>query len=181
MSNLQEVENIITECQRNLHELANFAATGDISTKDFITQMRQEIKNAYFEQYALGIGDRELNNSDYGLVGSLVKDQYQYLEKFANDCQSGTLTPDQIQARMDMYINSSRSAYETAKGYEAFANGADEEQWICHEDEKTCPDCSGYAAQGWVQFGDLPEPGDGESECLTNCRCHKEYRKGSEE
>ena len=180
MSANSEVEAIIAETQARLHELADLAATGDISTADFVLQMRQEIKNAYVEEYLLATGEKEMSSSDWGLLGSLVKDQYNYLGGFADDVQTGHLSADQITARMDMYIYSSRSAYEAALQGIAFGEGADEEHWVCAEDERSCADCANYDSQGWVPLGDLPNPGDGESQCLTNCRCHKEYRKSEE-
>ena len=42
-------------------------------------------------------------------------------------------------------------------------------------DRKTCQDCIGYAAQGWVPIGLLPPPGQ-RCACHDNCRCYVEYK-----
>ena len=39
-----------------------------------------------------------------------------------------------------------------------------------------CDDCLGYATQDWEAIGTFPFPGDGSTQCLTNCACTKIYR-----
>ena len=45
---------------------------------------------------------------------------------------------------------------------------------VARQDRKTCQDCIGYAAQGWVPIGLLPPPGQ-RCACHDNCRCYVEY------
>lgn len=173
---LQLIEDIIAESTAALAELATLAAEGGITEAQFIMLMREEIKSTYIQQYLIVNGSTNMSQSDWGTLGSLIKEQYKYLDGFAGEI--GNLTEAQIKARMDMYINSSRSANAAAMQNLEQANGASMMRWVLGETEDHCEDCLGYVNQGWVTIGELPLPGDGESQCLTNCKCSVEFGTG---
>ncbi len=85
------------------------------------------------------------------------------------------LPEEQIRARVGMYVNSAREGYERAHERNAKALGMTEEKWELGEAEH-CDDCVAYAAQGWQPIGTFPNPGDGSTQCLTNCKCHVIYQ-----
>jgi len=40
-----------------------------------------------------------------------------------------------------------------------------------------CPDCLDLAGRGWMPIEELEQvPGDGNTQCLTNCQCSLDYR-----
>ena len=167
---------------------ASIAATGDIAgglaaqyksselaAKEFKTIMRQEIKGEYIRQYVLARGGLEqMTPKDWGVLGSQIKPQYAYLSDFVTALPD--LSEAAIAARAKMYINSANQA--AGKGAEAAVKASGEfteERWVLDGGEH-CSDCEGYAAQGWVALGELPTPGDGSTQCKSNCLCHKIYR-----
>lgn len=172
----QLVEDIIKESQAALDALAKEFAAGKYTETQFIGLMREEIKAVYIQEYLIVNGSTNMSPTDWGRLGALIKDQYKYLDGFAADI--GNLSAEQIKARMDMYINSSRSAYAAAMENLEALNGATHMRWVLGETEEHCEDCLGYVNQGWVPIGELPLPGDGESKCLTNCVCSVEYGNG---
>jgi hypothetical protein len=83
-------------------------------------------------------------------VGWLLREQYRYLDNFIEEIASGKLSEGQIRARARMYIDAAHEAFERARS-EAFG----------------LPLMPAY-------------PGDGQSRCLTKCRCnwrHEEVRE----
>lgn len=147
--------------------------------------MRQEIKDNYITQYLLGIGGREMMTAeDWGSVGGMIADQYRYLEGFYAEVASGKLSRGQIDARSRMYINSSREAYERALARASARRGKRQQRWMLSPAEH-CEDCVALAGEGWKPVtepfvspstGQIAIPGNGATQCLTNCKCHVEYR-----
>lgn len=123
--------------------LGHEVATGAISLGQWETAMRLQIKNAYIQQYLSGIGGVEMMGfAEYGSIGGMLTEQYGHLNNFAEQIAAGKLSEAEIIRRSEMYMNSSREAYERANA----------------------------RARGVPQ---LPQyPGDGNTQCLTNCACY---------
>jgi len=51
-----------------------------------------------------------------------------------------------------------------------------EEAWELGTAEH-CGDCVAFASEGWQPLGTFPFPGDGSTQCMTNCQCSKIYRR----
>ena len=136
------VEQSINAAASNLSGITNLAGSGQLSPADFNRLMRDEIKYAHIREYLLGRGGLgQMTQADWGSIGGMLADQYRYLGPFSD--QIGNLSEAQIAARAAMYIRSSREAYERAK----------------------------TRAYG-LAVNDLPVyPGQGNSQCLSNCRC----------
>ena len=118
----------------------------------FVGEARSLIKSIYVDQYILGHGGRgSMTQADYGRLGAMLRKQYSYLDRFAGEIadgkyldEFGELTDQGLNAisnRLGLYVKSSTAAYERGK---TLGMG--------------CPELPAY-------------PGDGNSECLTNCRC----------
>lgn len=128
-------------------ELARRLSQGEMNVGQWQKAMQNDVRNSFIDQYVLAHGGRgTMTQADWGRVGRMLKDQYGYLRKFAEEVKAGTLTEKQIAARATMYHNASVQAFEKAH---ARAMGA--------------PDLPQY-------------PGDGQTECQTNCRCHWDIR-----
>ena len=124
-------------------ELSERLVQGDLDVGQWQKMMRRDIKTSYIDQYVLAHGGRgTMTQADWGRIGAMVKEQYRYLDGFAEAVADGTLTEGQIRIRSQMYHDSSAQSYErgNAKAY-------------------GMPDLPAY-------------PGDGSTACHTNCRCH---------
>lgn len=156
--------------------LAQYVADGTTSPADFTDLFREEIKGEYIRQYLLGRGGREqMTQADWGSIGGMLKEQYSHLPDFQAALESGELSEAQIAARAQMYVRSSREAYERAHERNAEDLGLSEEKWVLGEAEH-CEDCLEYAGMDWQPVGTFPTPGDGSTRCKTNCQCHKLWR-----
>lgn len=125
--------------------IAEQVSTGGVNTTEARALIREELKREYIRQATAGRGGRsEMTQSDWGRVGAMLKNQYQYLDGFMSDIDNMNLTEGQIRARLNMYFESSSQAYET---FNAIAHGIDPTL--------------------------LPHyPGDGSTICMTNCKCY---------
>lgn len=155
-----------------------------ISVADWRAAMRQEIKQQYIKSYLNGRGGVEqMEPPDWGSVGGMLREQYRWLDKFTLEIEAGDLSEAQIRARSSMYMESSREAYERAYGRVQIGLGNDEVRWNLRE-AAHCPDCETFASLGWQKIEDDPYggaiPGDGSTECVTNCKCYLSYRASSE-
>lgn len=169
----------------SMGSLASMVSDGRLTVGDWQGQMRGAIKETYIQQYVSGRGGIEqMTQRDWGSIGGMVREQYRYLDGFAAQVATGELSEGQIGARSRMYIESGREAHE--RGYERAAQeaGLNEVLWVIDAAAENCNDCLGFAGLSWQRVEDDPyggaKPGTGDTECLTNCRCHLEYRRAEE-
>lgn len=164
---------------------ANQVASGELPVDAWQTQMRQEIKTRYIQQYlACRGGTGVMTQVDYGSIGGMLADQYRYLDGFAAEIAEGNLSEAQIAQRSEMYLNSSREACERGQKRAMEVAGIQYVHWVTTAAE-SCPDCLALARLGWQKAdpwpfrvgGVLAYPGSGATQCLTNCRCHTDWRK----
>jgi hypothetical protein len=165
--------------------LAGLVANDQLSAADWEERMREEIKDQYIAQYLSGAGGRDqMDSVDWGSVGGMIADQYRFLDDFADDVETGDLSEAQIAARSEMYINSSREAYERALLRSSPEHGWTEKAWGLSEVEN-CEDCIFLSSLGFIPVtepfvapstGKEAIPGGGNTICLTNCQCGTEYR-----
>jgi hypothetical protein len=176
------VEQSIAASGTAADDLARLVAGGGLSPADFSLLARQEIKEEYLRQYLLGRGGlAQMKPADYGSIGGMLKEQYKYFNQFAKDIADGKLSEEQIAARMRMYTNSSREAYERAHQRNAKDVGMDEESWELGAAEH-CDDCVELNGEGWQPIGHFQFlPGSGHTQCLTNCQCEIAYRNSKTE
>ena len=159
---------------------ANFTNTlterlinGDITRAQFSSLLREELKGEYIRQYLLGRGGyAQMSQADWGSIGGSLAEQYRYIDGFIDAILSGDLTAKELASRSRMYSNSSREAYSRARDRTMVAWGADEEGWYTTSGN-SCVNCVDYEGEGFMPMGYFPEPCDGTTVCLTNCRCGK--------
>jgi hypothetical protein len=166
---------------RNVSDtLGQLVSNGLVNVDDWKLSFRQEIKDEYIRQYLTGKGGLEqMISKDWGSIGGMLKEQYGYLDGFAQDIAAGNLSEAQIMARSDMYINSASEALERAKERVATSLGFDLVEWVVDTSLENCDDCLNFQSMGVVPVDEDPYdgayPGSGDTQCLTNCGCHLEY------
>ena len=164
---------------------ANLAAAGLVTPEQFVDLMKGEVKREYIRQYLLGIGGLDqMTPADWGSIGGMLKEQYGYLNGFADALATGQLTEGQITNRARMYVNSAREAFNRADWRAHIKAGYDEVRWVLNAQAENCPDCIELDAMGWQKIEDDPfdgcYPGSGCTVCLTACQCGLDYRKSEE-
>ena len=115
----------------------------DIKVNSWLRSMRSQIMNANISQYLFSKGG--VNNLDQADGARLVQmnlTQFEFLQRFAEDLRSNSLSERKLQDRSKQYMESSTAAYERGK----------------------------LASR--VQLALPQVPGDGNQNCKARCRCH---------
>lgn len=119
---------------------------GRINVQQWTLETRKIIKDTYGIEYAAAKGGwQNVTQAEWGTLGQkLQTGEYVRLNQFAQDIADGKLSPAQINARSDLYVEGASQVYERGK-----------------------------AENKGLDTAALPAyPGDGQTACLSNCRCH---------
>jgi hypothetical protein len=133
-----------------LETLTHQMYAGEMSIAEWQAAVALELKNASLAQAMFASGGAEgMGAAEFGRVGQMLREQFGFLDKFAQGVADGTVTEGQAVTRIDMYGDATEQAYWDA--------------WrAAHE-----------GAEGLEHLPLLREsPRDGHQQCLTNCRCY---------
>lgn len=111
---------------------------------------QEEIKSLHISAYMSGRGGdwSAVGPVEWGRMGQVLRTQYAYARRFAIDIARGHLSENQIRARADLYAASARQSFER-----------------------------GMLAELGIDPSILPaQPGDGTTECRSNCKCRWSIR-----
>jgi len=96
--------------------LAERVMSGDMTLQQWERGMRAELKSLHIGQYELGRGGRKaMTQSDWGRLGAEMRKQYGYLNGFASEVATGSLSPAQVAARSQLYVEASTASYERGR------------------------------------------------------------------
>lgn len=165
---------------QSLKVLTQQLRDGSITVAEWQLAMRQSIKDAHLATAIAAKGGRDqMTQADYGRVGQLLRQEYQFLSRFADGIADGSIPLDgRVLQRAAQYAQASRETYETFWRRETQRRGADEERNVrgatdsCTSSRR--PGCVEETERGWVTIGTLSLPGS--RTCLASCQCHLETR-----
>lgn len=169
------VDTVIDGETVKIRDISQRLIDGDITLADWQSQVASMLKTLHV---AMGVaangGFENCDSADFGYMGSLIKKQYQYLNKFAQDIASGKQALDgTLLSRASLYAQAGRSVFEDVVGRAAEnADCTQERSNLGAADH--CDDCIGEAAKGWSPINTLIPIG--ERICKANCRCSMDYK-----
>lgn len=143
---------------------------GDITVREWEGKMASEIKTLMVQLYRVGKPDMDF--SDYGRIGQMIRSQYARLRKFSRDIILGTQSEKQILNRARRYLAKAREAFEEGNR-RGHALGNRWERRIRTKTE-SCRECLAYESANWQPIGTLPRPTD-RCACRDNCGCYFVY------
>lgn len=96
-----------------VNELAAQLAKGQIDILKWQIEMRQAMREAWTLQLVAGAGGdkSKIDSAEYLKLGTRLKQQYDYLERFAADITAKNLSQAQIAVRSRMYVDAARAIY----------------------------------------------------------------------
>lgn len=180
VANAHEVQ--IGVARQKVRAISEQLARQEITLADWQTQMAREIKTIHTQSAALAKGGwAQMTPSDWGAVGRITRDQYQFLENFAKDIFTGdqklTNLAGQINGnflrRSDLYAQAGAGTKSQMERREAGQRGLEFERRVLDERAQHCKCCPVQAGRGWQPLGTLVPIGG--CDCSNNCRCHFEY------
>lgn len=141
----------------------------------------RNLLKAYYVGVAGAASPLPLTHSDLGRIGALLKKQYEYARKFEQQvarmrAEGKDLAEIRkyLEARAQMYLRPGEAMAERLR-IEKTGRVDDWFEWKVNPEAEHCDDClprDGFRARR----GELPwMPGDGQSQCLSNCKCEWVY------
>jgi len=170
------LDKAIDSASSRMRSLSESLQKGNISLNDWERGMRENIKNVqiYSASAARG-GWAQMTPADYGKVGTRVKEQYRYLDRFAGQIRSGEMPLDgRFLSRTDLYSEASRKTYHVFDEIEKQDRGYNEYRNIKGTADH-CEQCVELSYMNWQPIGSLPEIGD--RICMARCKCYWQFRK----
>ncbi len=170
------LEEVVSSYQAELEQLTDRLLAGQVSLAEWQGGMAGLIKMAHVTAAALARGGwAQMSPADWGLVGQLIKRQYWYLNRLAGQVDRGEQKLNgRLLRRAVMYGEAIRGTNESVNRRLHQGLGFSEERRV-RGIADSCPTCVREAGKGWQLINSLAAIG--QSECLTRCRCHFEYRK----
>jgi len=154
-------------------------ATGEIDEEEWASLATALWEDAFIALYLLGRGGEEaMTDDDWDNLSGLLESQDEFFENFLMALFT-EMSDAQLAHRLTLYADSSQQAYWGAMTTAKKEAGYIEELWSLGFADH-CNTCLTFADEPWMPIGYFPEPGDGHTECMMKCHCHKEYRKNPE-
>lgn len=177
----ESLDRTIANAEANTRSLCADLREGRISLAEWQLRMRDETRSAHVASYVLQRGGwQQMSQADYGRVGRELRDQYKYLNRFAQEIKSGKQRLDgTLQNRALLYIRAGRHTFHKAETKTALLLGFDQERYVLHpadhcRSHRKHMGCVERAAASWQPIGLLPDIG--ECTCHSNDRCTKVFR-----
>lgn len=167
-----QIEATVEKVGRKNRDLTVKLNQKEITVSEWKKQMKENIKTLHTLSASVGKGGRrQMTKVDWGKVGSEIKKQYKYLDKFATDLK--TISPKMAEHRASLYARNARTAYADMEKRANRDAGKNLSRRIIRSSE-TCSECSSWASKGFIDADE--QPAIGSLLCRTNCRCSLEYR-----
>lgn len=176
-------ERLLTAFRDELAEHTGKLISGDLTAAgwekamaDTISQRHEGIFAAAQKEYG-GTGD--LTKEQLSWLHKEIADEQKYLANFRADIEAVDLvnvSPDAIAARADLYAGKGNTLYQAGK-----ASAFEGQDVLIHWNlglpmTEHCDDCPDLAAGSPYTPTTLPcYPGDGNTQCMTNCCCSLDY------
>lgn len=166
---IRTFEFAINRNRREMRAVSEQLRDGEISIRQWQREVARRLKDAHLYAAASARGGR-LEAPDFGRIGRLVRDRYEYLAKFGADIASGKQPINgRFLVRADAYILHARQArFEAERVEMAEVQGYTHEQNRLNAFEN-CVGCTNATMLGRVPIGTLPPIGT--RDCLAQCKC----------
>lgn len=164
---IQKAENLVMKHTRDYRD-------DKITLKEWQELVVLELRDLHLQSFALGNGGwGNLTDVDYESIRAGLDQELEFFEQFSKEIPN--LSPEQIQARVRMYLNKFHSLTEAGRLESHIKAGYKYESRHTTITD-SCESCLAYEQAGVVDIGELPNPGE-ICFCLSNCRCYKKFYK----
>ena len=157
-----------------MHADATRFLAGDLTAATWQTALMADIKATHIASALAAYGGRDqMTPARWGLVGQIIRQQYDYQRAFTADVLGGRQRRNgRLPARAALYAAAARVTYQNVTRRVQADQGARWERNVLGTDE-SCRDCVQQTALGWVPLGTLSPIGS--RACRSNCKCRMDY------
>jgi hypothetical protein len=175
------LEEQITVATEKMQTIARALANQEISIAEWQVATRREMKLIHTQAAALSKGGwAQMSQADWGAVGRVSRNQYELLEKFAIQIETGEQklrnlageVNGQFLRRVDLYAQAGNGTREQMNRRTAEQNGHTHEMRVLDPQAQHC-DCCLAEAGRWELVGTLKPLGA--CDCRSRDRCHFEF------
>lgn len=166
-----ELENVVSATYDELDTLTRQMYAGNISVQQWQVSVAQSLSDAHLAQSMFAVGGRaNMTQANWGRVGGVLRDEYRYLSRFANDIASGRVSEAQALARIQQYGNATYQSY-----WREYAHTSSGLLYWRLSPAEHCGDCLTLSGDSPYTAQTIPTyPGAGQTTCRGNCRCYLE-------
>lgn len=173
------VDRMINDSGVRIKALAESLRARAINVGEWEARMRAEISALHVAAATAAKGGRDqMSQADYGRVGRLVRDQFDFLRARVDAIVSGKQSMDAtLSARAMLYAEAARPTHEAILSLEMATRGFTEERNVLDREAKHCVgpgSCPEQTARGWMPVGSLVPLG--QRLCGPNDQCSLQYR-----
>ncbi len=178
----EAMEAQITVATQKMQTIAQSLANQEITIAEWQIATRREMKIIHTQAAALSKGGwAQMSQADWGAVGRVARNQYELLEKFAVDIETGKQklrnlageVNGQFLRRVDLYAQAGNGTKEQMNRRTAEQNGRTHEMRVLDPAAQHCDCCLAESGKGWQPIGSLKPLGA--CDCRSRDRCHFEF------
>lgn len=175
------IENLLEQEQSRLEvrlkSLTRLLADQKIALPDWQAQFAETLKSAHLRMASLAAGGTAgLTSKHYGTIGANLRQQYKYLNGFAQQLASGKISIARALQRSGSYASSIRPSFHAAEKITRSEESFNMGKRLLDSQADHCSDCLGYATDGYVPIDAIVPPGTN-CECGQRCRCRVVYQR----
>lgn len=101
---------------RDFSKLTDDLINSRITVQEWVLEMRKRVRDVHAAQYMLARGGRNaMFQTDLDALSEIIKEQYDFLQKFGQEVRAGNLSASQIRSRSEMYMETATRSYEQGK------------------------------------------------------------------
>jgi hypothetical protein len=174
---VRELENVSKASRENMRAVSQRLRDGQVTLAEWQATMAREVKTVHVYSAAAGKGGwAQMSQGDWGHTGFIVKEQYKFLQNFANEIASGKQPLNgRLIVRASLY-GRGHPTEESIRKRTAISKGFTQRRRLRRASE-SCPGCIEVSSRGWVEIGSADDlPPIGSQQCRSNCLCIDEYR-----
>lgn len=175
-----EVDRMIASQRALMPGLTERLFKGDVAIGEWQSEMEGIIKLLHVANAAAAKGGfANLTRGDLGRVSRIVRSEYTFLARFAQQLASGEQALNgRVLTRANSYMESARHTYEAVQRDSRQEVGFDIEWNEIQSGSHSCEDCIAETDKGQVPVGTLTLPGD--RECGSGCNCSLMYGRSGD-
>lgn len=174
------LDDALAAAERDMRTLAEQLRRREISLPKWELEMRALMKDAHVGAAMLARGGQaQMSQADYGRVGRVLREQYQFLGRFRTDIVKGYPLDGHFLQRVGLYAQAARGGtFEAVRRDEEALRGRGERRNVLHvADHCEGPgSCVEQTAFGWMAVDDERAIEIGARICRGRCRCSWVYR-----
>lgn len=171
------LDGALDTAQRRMIATAEDFRAGRITLEAWRAQMAVDLKEIHLYSAAIAKGGwDQMTPADFGRVGRILRDQYEYLNNFTMEIVAEIQALDgRFLSRVKLYAQSGRVTYHATDRSVQGDAGMTEMRNVLHPAEH-CGDCLDMTALDWIPLDDPDYLPIGGRQCLSNDRCTEEFR-----